>query len=238
MRKKVEKKIRQAVKELEKSEYYRIDKVRDRTIGVIPKVFDKTILDMARLNTIELIGGDTDEMNPAEINKLVRKGDDVYLYFSLLEDESEEEKIASVVQRSGELFDSGLFCAESVLLAIAEAKGIQANVIPKIATGFCGGISRTCGMCGAVTGAIMAVNLVFGRNDPAASVEKNYIAVRKMMARFEEKFGSMNCRELIDCDLGTEEGRNDFKAKDLRTECKGFTEEATRIAMSLILADA
>ncbi|MBW1842041.1 MAG: C_GCAxxG_C_C family protein [Deltaproteobacteria bacterium] len=237
MRKKVEKKIRQAVKELGKSEYYRIDKVRDRA-GVIPKLFDKTILDMARVNTIELTGGDTDEMNPAEINKLVRKVDDVYVYFSFLDDESEAEKIASAVQRSGELFDSGLFCAESVLLAIAEAKGIQSDVIPKIATGFCGGISRTCGMCGAVTGAIMAVNLAFGRNDPNASVEKNYIMVRKLMTLFEEKYGSANCKELIDCDLGTEEGRNDFKAKDLRAQCKVFIEEATRIAISLMLTDA
>ncbi|MFH2219286.1 MAG: C-GCAxxG-C-C family protein [Pseudomonadota bacterium] len=236
MRKKVEKKIRQAVKELGKSEYYRIDKVRDRS-GVIPKLFDKTILDMARVKTIELAVGDTDEMTPGEINKLVRKGDNVYVYFSFPDDESEAEKIASAVQRSGELFEAGFFCAESVLLAVSAARGIQSDLIPKIATGFCGGISRTCGMCGAVSGAIMAINLVHGRNTPDESVERNYIAVRKLMAMFEEKFGSMNCRELIDCDLGTEEGRNDFKAKDLRTRCKTFTEAATKMVTSLILKD-
>ena len=213
MRKKVEKKIRQAVRELGTSEYYRIDKVRERTTGVIPKVFNKTILDMARVKTIALEGGDTDEMDSAEINKLVRKGEDIYVYFKFLDDESEAEKIEIASQRSGDLFDSGFFCAESVLMAIAEAKGIQSELIPKIATGFCGGISRTCGMCGAISGAILAVNLEYGRNDPDASVEKNYIIVRKLMAMFEEKFGSMNCMELIGCDLGTEEGRNDFKAR-------------------------
>jgi len=46
-------------------------------------------------------------------------------------------------QRSGELFDSGFWCAESVLLAVAESKGIKSDIIPKIATGFCAGISRT-----------------------------------------------------------------------------------------------
>ena len=51
-----------------------------------------------------------------------------------------------VSQRSRELFDSGYYCAESVLLAIAENQGIQSDLIPKIATGFCSGISRTCGM--------------------------------------------------------------------------------------------
>ena len=39
-------------------------------------------------------------------------------------------------QRSLELFRSGFFCAESVLLAIAESQGIQSDLIPRIATGF------------------------------------------------------------------------------------------------------
>jgi hypothetical protein len=55
-----------------------------------------------------------------------------------------------VPQRSPELFRSGFFCAESVLLAIAESQGIQSDLIPRIATGFYSGISRTDGMCGAV----------------------------------------------------------------------------------------
>jgi C_GCAxxG_C_C family probable redox protein len=58
-------------------------------------------------------------------------------------------------QRSIELFTSGYFCAESVLMAIAESQGIQSDLIPKIATGFCSGIARTGSICGAVCGAIM-----------------------------------------------------------------------------------
>ena len=44
-------------------------------------------------------------------------------------------------QRSRELFDSGFYCAESVLLAIAESQGIESDLIPRIATGFCSGIA-------------------------------------------------------------------------------------------------
>jgi hypothetical protein len=51
-------------------------------------------------------------------------------------------------QRSLELFTSGYFYAESVLLAIAESRGIQSDLIPRRATGFCSGIARTGGMCG------------------------------------------------------------------------------------------
>jgi C_GCAxxG_C_C family probable redox protein len=117
---------------------------------------------------------------------------------------------------------------------VAESKHIQSEWIPKIATGFCGGISRTCGICGAVSGAVMAINMFFGRNEPGESVEKNYALVKKLVDIFEKEFGSINCKELIGCDLGTKEGQHRFMSGDLITRCKHMTEGATRIAMSII----
>jgi len=139
-----------------------------------------------------------------------------------------------VSRRSGELFESGFYCAESVLLAITESKGIKSDLIPKIATGFCSGVSRTCGMCGAVSGAIMAINLFTGRNSPNESVMESYNAVRKLLRMFENRFGSTNCKELVGCDLGTEEGQNFFKSNNLALQCRRYTEEATGIALLLI----
>jgi C_GCAxxG_C_C family probable redox protein len=142
--------------------------------------------------------------------------------------------IDKVSQRSGELFQSGLYCAESVLLAIAESKGIQSDLIPKIATGFCGGISRTCGMCGAVSGSIMAINLFVGRNSPEDSAQPAYAVVRSMLQKFEAKFGSTNCKDLTGCDLGTEEGHKRFEDDNIAERCRDYVQEATTMAMSLI----
>ena len=139
-----------------------------------------------------------------------------------------------VSQRSGELFESGFYCAESVLLAIAESKAIRSELIPKIATGFCAGTSRTCGMCGAVSGAIMAINLFTGRNSPTESLMEAYSTVRKLMNLFEAGFGSTNCRQLTGCDLGTEEGQHFFKNNSVLEKCKQYTEEATGMAIQLI----
>ncbi len=77
----------------------------------------------------------------------------------------EKKIIEKTAERSVVLFKSGYYCAESVLLAIAEEKGIQSKLIPKIATGFCSGTLRMCGQCGAVNGAILSINLLTGRND-------------------------------------------------------------------------
>lgn len=121
-----------------------------------------------------------------------------------------------------------------MLLAVAESEGIQSDFIPKIATGFCGGVSRTCGMCGAVSGGIMAIGLFAGRSAPTETVAQSYTMVRKLVEEFGSKFGSTNCKELTGCDLGTEEGQKYFKEKNMRHNCRGYTEEATRISLSLI----
>jgi C_GCAxxG_C_C family probable redox protein len=137
-------------------------------------------------------------------------------------------------QRSLELFRSGYFCAESVLLAIAEDQGIQSDLIPKIATGFCSGISRTGGMCGAVSGAIMGINLGAGRSSPSESMEFSYTLTQKMINHFESQYGSVNCRQLIGCDLATEQGQRYFLENHLMERCLQYAEDATRIAISLL----
>ena len=137
-------------------------------------------------------------------------------------------------QRSLELFRSGFFCAESVLQAIAESQGIQSDMIPRIATGFCSGISRTGGMCGAVSGGIMGIGLVAGRNSPADPLEPAYTLAQKLISAFEEQYGSVNCRQLIGCDLATESGQVYFMENNLMERCLQYAEGATRLAISLI----
>ena len=137
-------------------------------------------------------------------------------------------------QRSLELFRSGFFCAESVLQAIAESQGIQSDLIPRIATGLCSGISRTGGMCGAVSGAIMGINIVAGRNSPDESIEVNYTLIRELISRFEQQYGSVNCRQLTGCDLATDAGQQYFNENQLLDNCLQFVEGATNIAISLI----
>ena len=137
-------------------------------------------------------------------------------------------------QRSLELFTSGYYCAESVLLALAEHQGLQSDLIPKIATGFCSGISRTCGMCGAVSGAIMGINLVAGRSSPSESVEPSYSLTQKLISQFEKEYGSVNCRQLTGCDLATETGQQYFTENNLMERCLQYVGGATRMATSLI----
>jgi C_GCAxxG_C_C family probable redox protein len=141
----------------------------------------------------------------------------------------------NIAKRIDEFYAAGYRCAESILLYVSESKKIKSDLIPRIGTGFCAGLSRTCSTCGAVMGSVIAINMFFGRSNPADPIDKSYAPVQKFIKQFENMFGSINCRQLIDCDLGTEEGRQKFTAdKNIIIKCKNFTSEATRIALAII----
>jgi len=140
-----------------------------------------------------------------------------------------------VAQRSAELFQQGFCCAESVLQAIAEGRGIKSELIPKIATGLCGGIARTGGLCGAVSGGILAINMLAGRNRAGQSPEDNVRLVRAFLGEFERKFGTTNCERLIGCRLDTPEGQRFFKENKFREKkCQTFTREAAGMASDIL----
>jgi len=121
---------------------------------------------------------------------------------------------------------------------VAESKNIKSDLIPKIATGFCGGLAGTGGICGAVSSAVMAINIFYGRSALDVPYKKSYVPVQKFIKMFKEKFRSTNCKELIGIDLGTEGGRHQFHVSNMREHCRKYTEEATRMAMSLITGES
>jgi C_GCAxxG_C_C family probable redox protein len=114
-----------------------------------------------------------------------------------------------VAKRSREYLESGYWCAESVLLAVAEAKGVQSDLIPKIATGFCSGMARTGGQCGALSGGILSIGLLLGRSTPGGPVNavyglQKYHAenMREHCLAFTEATSRMVMALLDDADLG------------------------------------
>lgn len=147
----------------------------------------------------------------------------------------ESKSIEDVRKYAEGTFASGLYCAESVLLAIARSQGIQSDILPKIATGLCSGMARSCGTCGAVTGAILGIGLVLGRSTPEESVEPAYTAAGKFLKEFELEYGDRSCYVLLGgCDMGTPEGQATFVENNLFERCKQITGKAAEIAARII----
>lgn len=95
--------------------------------------------------------------------------------------------------------------------------GIEIEELWRLATGLGAGLSRRQDVCGALTGGMVACGLVTGRQ--RASAREQRIALRDEVytrcqdlgRRFEAKFGTVTCREMVGCDFGTAEGRQQFK---------------------------
>ena len=122
-----------------------------------------------------------------------------------------------------------------MLLAVAETHNIQSDIIPAVASGFCGGMSRTAGLCGALVGGIMALGILFGRNSPNDSPKKVYALTERLVHDFEKQFGSRNCSDLLGCDISTPAGEAVFEAKKLgKTLCLDITVKSTDLVMQVI----
>ena len=142
--------------------------------------------------------------------------------------------IEDAIKRSRVLFNSGWYCAESVLIAVAEHQGIRCTCVSRIATGLCSGLSRSGGMCGALMGAILGISLVLGRSDTSDPVDDCYLATQELRENFETTFGSESCHALTGCHLGTTEGRERFADEGIHERCLEFVAEATRFALEAV----
>jgi C_GCAxxG_C_C family probable redox protein len=146
-----------------------------------------------------------------------------------------DAQFAAAVGRSAEEgLGSGLYCAESVAVALARAQGIETEIVARMATAFCSGMSRTCGTCGALTGAVMGLSLALGRSNPRESVQRSHAATQRLVRDFESEFGARSCDALLGCDLGTPQGQAMFRDKRLHERCARYTTRAAEMAASLI----
>lgn len=135
-------------------------------------------------------------------------------------------------------FNAGYNSAESVLLAVSRQpmfRGLSLDrLIPRVATGFGGGMARNGGVCGALSGAAMAIGLALGRDDAQASRDPCYPAVDRLMAEFQERFGSALCRDISLVDLKTEEGRRRYRMMIHKEVCNPVVAWTARRASEVI----
>ncbi len=140
----------------------------------------------------------------------------------------------AVVETAVERFQKGHSCSQAVFTSLAEPLGLDYETALRIASGFGGGMGRMGATCGAVTGAFMAFGLQSGGIDPEAKEETSRL-VNRFVEVFRERHPSINCRDLIGCDLSTDEGRQQAKAKDTHnTICTGLVRGAAQIAEELL----
>jgi len=148
--------------------------------------------------------------------------------------------MTNYVNKARELFDKGFNCSQSVLGAFAEDFGIPLETSLCIASGFGGGISRKGEVCGAVSGAVMAIGLASGSSDPQdkEAKEHTYILVQQFTGAFRDKHTHVRCPDLLGMDIGNPEALQQVRQQNLfETICPGLVEDAARIVAAVIAED-
>jgi len=129
------------------------------------------------------------------------------------------------------IYKEGFSCAPAVLAAYSEKFGLERDKALKIATGFGGGmhLGQT---CGAVTGAIMVIGLKYGKTkaDDNKAKEKTFEITKRFADKFRARYGSIECKALLCCDITTPEGLQEAKDKNLFTTiCAEYVGTAAEI---------
>ncbi len=146
--------------------------------------------------------------------------------------------VKQAVEEADRLHALGYNCAETVLGAVAAATGLAVPPL-RIATGFGGGVGRTGDVCGAVTGAVMAMGWARGRNNPEdkEGYAKLAAAVRQFLADFRGSHETLECSVLTGYDLSDPAVLTTFaEDKERRAKCAEFIRTATRLATVALTA--
>ena len=130
-----------------------------------------------------------------------------------------EVSVAKIAKDAEDLFRGGFFCSEAVVSSIRSnfEMDVPEEVIA-MASGFPIGIGRSKCLCGAVSGGVMAIGLVFGRTvqkDP--QVEQTLLLSKEL----HDWFKAANGKNALCCRILTKEF--DMGAGEHKEQCIHFT---------------
>ena len=140
------------------------------------------------------------------------------------------------IELAKKYFEQKYHCSQAVLAAFAEELGLTEEQALKLGGCFGGGMCQG-EVCGACTGALMALGLKYGQSDidDMESRKKTNDVTVEFLDTFKMENGSYMCRELLGCDLATDEGKQYAIENQLFVEfCPKMVESATTIAEQLL----
>ena len=133
-------------------------------------------------------------------------------------------------------FGSNYNCAQSVLQALLEHKGIHIDQATQFTAGFGGGIAHSGQQCGAISGAMMAIGILEGQTnfDLQQHKSKTYELSTELHTKFKDEFGSIICDELTGIDMSDSQKMQDaIDTGHFGKICPKFIESTIRAVLTM-----
>ncbi|MBK9389710.1 MAG: C_GCAxxG_C_C family protein [Bacteroidetes bacterium] len=141
-------------------------------------------------------------------------------------------------EKAVDYFRNKFNCSQSVFTVFGTEQGMSEDDSLKVSCAFGGGMGRQQHTCGAVTGALMALGLKYGKalNDPEEKKQQTYALTREFFQKFTELNGSVNCKVLLDgLDMNDPDDHKtimDRKLFDIK--CEKYVADAVTITEKLM----
>ena len=110
-------------------------------------------------------------------------------------------------EKALDYFKRGFRCSQAVLAAFADECGLTEEQALKLGSCFGSGM-RKGDVCGACTGALMVLGLLYGQDDETDQESRQFSnrITDRMTSGFSEAYGAYRCNDLLGCDMTTREG--------------------------------
>jgi C_GCAxxG_C_C family probable redox protein len=107
------------------------------------------------------------------------------------------------VQKAKENHEKGYNCAQSVACAFTEVLSIDESTLFSVMEGFGGGMGGNEATCGALSGAVAVASLLTSSGDITTLTKaKTYELTKQMVELFDQRTGSLVCKELKGSETG------------------------------------
>ena len=150
-----------------------------------------------------------------------------------------DQKVDQHMQRSHH-------CAQSSFLALKEQFGLDGDQVLKALTPL-PGLAEQGETCGALTGPLMALGLVYGRNeyqmDNWNAYQKSLVPAGRFFDAFEKEFGTISCHGVQEVKFGKcfrltdPEQLQEFQNAGATEHCSEVVRSAVWMAAAIILED-
>ena len=129
-------------------------------------------------------------------------------------------------------FSGGNNCAQAVFAAFKDLTHINRETSFKIAYALGGGMGRTNSVCGAFSGALLVIGSLAQSNTPDnAEKERIYALTREFSGKFNEKYKTNICGDILGVNISVQEQRD--KAKEMGL-FESICPEAVRTAVEIL----
>ncbi|MGL5479207.1 MAG: C-GCAxxG-C-C family protein [Clostridium sp.] len=145
---------------------------------------------------------------------------------------SNKERVEEIRKIAEGYFERGeFFCSEAVVKTINDALGKPfSDDVTKLASGFPVGIGKSGCLCGAVSGGVMALGMVYGRSHLEPMNDKMFEESKALHDHIREMYKSTCCRVMT-------KDFKEFNSPERKAHCIKITGEVAAYVANRLIED-